>query len=220
MSTRLPPTKKSDSQPLQRICSWTHLPCWSVAALVHAFSKPTMMTVSCSAPSHCICGDSSNAFNLCPHFTCPRIMEFQVTTSHTAMLLNALCASTMVPHLAYMSIRLLPTNTAIHNLFVWSVYGCVCLLHVLVNWHICWAIEKKWTCWESCPCYCICQKVSIIFLRCPALAYHVSLAFSKMFIGTVSGAIAASFASTHGGVDLLLNQNVSCVCLKSGYLAS
>jgi hypothetical protein len=87
----------------------------------------------------------------------------------------------------------------IHNLFVWSVYGCVCLLHVLVNWHICWVIEKKWTCWESCPCYCICQKVSIIFLRCPALAYLISLAFyDKMFIGTVSGAIAANFASTHG----------------------
>jgi hypothetical protein len=90
--------------------------------LVHAFSIPRKVAKSGCTPSCCICQNSSSAF--CPYlsFTCPNIMAFQVTTSQDGILSNTLQASSILPHFAYMSSKLVPTKTSdSHPL--WMIYS-------------------------------------------------------------------------------------------------
>ncbi len=110
MSMRLLATKILDSWPHLMICSWTCLPMSSASILAHAFTTPTKVTGFCLTLSLCICWNSSNAFSASPHFTCPRIRLVQETTSRAGILLKTCCASSMLPHLAYMSTRLLATK--------------------------------------------------------------------------------------------------------------
>ncbi len=101
------------------ICSWAHLPSSSATKLAHAFSTPTKVTESDLKPCCCICWNSSNSFWPCPHFTCPNIMLFQMTTSQDSILLNTFQASSMLPNFAYMSTKLLPTKKSeSHPLFM------------------------------------------------------------------------------------------------------
>ncbi len=51
-----------------------------------------------------------NAFYHSLHCICPNIMVVQVTTYWDGILLNTLQASSMLPHFAYISIKLFPTN--------------------------------------------------------------------------------------------------------------
>ncbi len=72
------------------------------------------------------------------------------------------------------------------------------------------------------PFFCISWKSAIVFSCCPALPYLASLVFHENRSNcTVPGAMAASFASTHGGFLRSPIQSESCVvlCLKSGYCA-
>ncbi len=94
------------------ICSWTCFPSSSAATLAQAFRIPTKVTGTGFTPSCCICWYSPNAFRPCPHFTCPKIIALQETTSCVGILLNTFQASSMFPHLAYMSTRLLDTKTS------------------------------------------------------------------------------------------------------------
>jgi hypothetical protein len=97
----------SESHPLSMICSWACLPSSSATRLAHA----TKVTELGCTPSCCFCQAISSVF--CPwlHFTCPNIKAVEVTTSRDGILLNTLWASSMLPHLAYMSTRLHPTKT-------------------------------------------------------------------------------------------------------------
>ncbi len=69
MSTRLLPTKTSDSI----ICSWVCLPLSNPTQLAHEFRTSTKVTGFGSIPSCYICWNSSNALCPCPHFAYPRI---------------------------------------------------------------------------------------------------------------------------------------------------
>ncbi len=88
-------------------------------------------SLAARTPLLCICWNRSNAFCTSPHFTYPIIMEYQETTSCNDIPLNTLLASSMLPHLAYMSMRLLRFHT--HNPFEYSLHGCICPLQALVN---------------------------------------------------------------------------------------
>ncbi len=112
MSTKLLHTKTSESHPLWIICWWAHLPSLSATMLAHAFNSPTKVTELGCTPSCCICQNSSIAS--CPwlHFTCPNTMAVQVTISWDEIFLNTLQAFSMLPHFAYMPMKLLPTETS------------------------------------------------------------------------------------------------------------
>jgi hypothetical protein len=66
-------------------------------------------------------------FVLAHTLTCPRIMMLQETTSCVGILLNTLQASSMLPHLVYMSTWLLPTKTSVSKL-LWIICWWTCLL--------------------------------------------------------------------------------------------
>jgi hypothetical protein len=72
---------------------------------------PTKVARLGSTPSNYICRYNVNACCLWPHFTCPKIMALKVTILHVGIMLNILQAFLMLPHLAYMSTRLLLKNT-------------------------------------------------------------------------------------------------------------
>ncbi len=55
--------------------------------------------------------NSSDASCPWPHFKCPNIIAFQVTTSYDGILLDNLPASFRLPHFAYRSTELFPTKT-------------------------------------------------------------------------------------------------------------
>jgi len=82
----------------------------SAATVAHAFRIPTKVTGFGSTPSCCISSYSSNPFCPYPHFTYATITALQPTTSQVGILLKTLEASSMLPHLAYMSTRLVATN--------------------------------------------------------------------------------------------------------------
>jgi hypothetical protein len=63
------------------VCWCAHLPSSSATTHAHAFSTPTKVTESSCTLSCCICQNRSSAFCPCPHFSCPDIITFQVTTS-------------------------------------------------------------------------------------------------------------------------------------------
>ncbi len=77
--------------------------------LAHAFSAPKKVTEFAHTLSCCICRNCSSEFYPYPHFTCPNVMAFQETTSQDGILLKTVQASSMLPHFAYMSIKLLHT---------------------------------------------------------------------------------------------------------------
>ncbi len=106
MSSKLLPTKTSESHPCSTICWWTHLPSSRATILAHAFSTPKKARESGCTLSFCICWNSSSTFCPCLDFTCANIMAFQVTTSQDGILSNTLQDSSMLPHFAYMSTKL------------------------------------------------------------------------------------------------------------------
>ncbi len=125
----------------------------------------------------------------------------------------------ILPHLAYMSTRLLPTQT-FDSQPLWLTCLCTCLpsscackfARALSTW-------TKVRLSGGMPSCCICWKSCLIFSYCPVLAYLASLAFQwKMLNCKVHGAIAANSTSTHGGFNLSLSHRASfvCLCLKSG----
>jgi hypothetical protein len=91
------------------ILSWTILPSSRAITLAHAFNTPTKVAKFDYTPC-CISQNKLNAF--CPwlHCICPNIMVVQVTTSWDGILLNILQPSSMLPHFAYISTKLFPTN--------------------------------------------------------------------------------------------------------------
>ncbi len=114
MSTMLVPTKIFESHPLWMICSWANLPfsSLSVTMLAHAFNTPIKVTTFGYTSLYCIRWNNSNAFYPSPHFTCPHIiMAIQVTTFWNGILLSTIQVSSMFPHFAYMSTKLLDTKT-------------------------------------------------------------------------------------------------------------
>ncbi len=219
MSMRLLPTKTSSSYPFWTICSWTHLPSSIATTLTHAPSTARKVLGTGCMPSCCICQKRSNALCPCPHFTYPRMTTFQETTLHVGILWNTLQASSILPHLANISTRLLPTQT-FDSQPLWVTClctrlpsSCACeFAHALSTW-------TKVRLSGGMPSCCICWKSCLIFSYCPVLAYLASLAFQwKMLNCKVHGAIAANSASTHGGFNLSLSHRASAVslCLKSG----
>ncbi len=60
-----------------------------------------------------LCNNQNNSDASCPwpHFKCPNIIAFQVTTSYDGILLDSLPASLRLPHFAYRSTELFPTKT-------------------------------------------------------------------------------------------------------------
>ncbi len=128
MSTKLFPTKTSDKRPLWTICSWTHLPSSSTTTLAHAFSTPTKVAELGHTGSCCCCQHSCSVFWPCQHFPYPNIMLFQVITSWDGILLNTLQASSMLPHFAYMSIKLVPTKTSDLQPLIWMSCSWISLL--------------------------------------------------------------------------------------------
>jgi len=126
MSTKLFPINTSESHPLWMICSWAHLPSSSATKLAHAFTTPTKVTESGFTPSCCICENSSSAFCPCAHFPCHNIMAFQVTPSRDGILFNTLWASSIMPHLAYISTRLHPTKAS-PSQPLWIICSWTCL---------------------------------------------------------------------------------------------
>ncbi len=93
-----------DWSPHEPTCPLSVQLCW------HMHSALPKVTESSCTPSCCIHGNSSSALWPCPHFTCPNIMVFQVTISCDGILLDTLPASSVHPHFAYMSTKLVPTK--------------------------------------------------------------------------------------------------------------
>jgi hypothetical protein len=134
MSTRLPCRKTSESHPLSTICRWAHLPSSSARTLAHTFSTPTKVTGVGHTPSCCICQNSSSAF--CPflHVTYPNVITFQVTTTQHGSLLNTVWASSILPYLVYMLIRLLLTKIfKSHPCWTITAHEQTYLLQALLN---------------------------------------------------------------------------------------
>jgi len=129
MSTKLVPSKTSDSKPIWTMWWWTHMPSSSAIMLAHAFSTPRKVTEAGCTPSSCISQNSSSAFCPCSYFTCPNIMVLQVTTSWDGILLNTLGASSMLPHFPYWQPSYCPQRHQTHNHFEWPADEQAC--HVL-----------------------------------------------------------------------------------------
>ncbi len=156
------PIKTSESQPLSTICSSAHLPSSSAAILVHAFSTPTNMTDSGSTPSCCICWKSSSAFCPCPHFTCPNIITFQMTTSCEGIWLNTLCKHLPCSHSLHMHwappLKGQDLAAPLPAAFVEIVPVPSALAHisqVLISLHSKWLHHTKASYWTPCkhsPC--------------------------------------------------------------------
>ncbi len=85
---------------------------FGVATLAHAFSIPTKLREFCCTLSCYIYQNSFSAF--CPslQFKCPDIMPVQETTSSDGILSDTLQASSMLPHFAHRSSKLLLTKTS------------------------------------------------------------------------------------------------------------
>ncbi len=222
VSTKLLPTKISESHPHSTICWWTHLPSSIATMLGHAFSTPAKVRESGCTQCCCICQNSSSVFCPCLHFTCPNTTAFQVTTSWDDTLLNTLQASSMLPHFSYMSIKLLHTKTldsqTLSMSYLWTSLLSSSVpkpAHALITW-------TKVNLLGLIPSQSICWKSFISFSSCPSFTYFVSFWFhAKMFNCTVPGAITAIFAATHGRFSWSSSQRASCVflCFKSGYLS-
>jgi len=69
MSTKLFPTKTSDSKPLWMSCSWTSLLFASASKSPHALITWTNLNLPGLIPSCCICWKSCITFSYCPSFT-------------------------------------------------------------------------------------------------------------------------------------------------------
>ncbi len=207
LSTKLLPTKTSDSNPLWMICWWTHLPSSSVTMLAHAFNNPTKVTESGHTPSCCICRNSSSAFCPCPYFACSNTLAFQVTTFW-----DTLQASSMFPHFAYMPTKLLHWKTSWTSLPSSSAPKPA---HALITWtkvNLSGLIASCCIWWKSC----------IAFSGCPSFTYFVRFWFHpKMLNCTMPRAIAAIHAANHGRFHQSPSQSNSCVFLwlKFGYLS-
>jgi hypothetical protein len=135
--------KTSDSQPLWIICSWVSLPSFRATTPAHAFSTPPKVTRSGCKPSSCIHWNNSSALCPRPQFTCPNNMGFQQTTFREDILLNTLQETSILPHLAYMSTKLLPTKVT--NLQPrQSAHEQACPLPVHLGWHTHSALPWKW----------------------------------------------------------------------------
>jgi hypothetical protein len=111
--------------------------------LTHAFSTPPKVTRSGCKPSSCIHWNNSSALCPGPQFTCANNMAFQQTTFREDIVLNTLQASSTLPHLAYMSTKLLPTKVT--NLQpLQSAHEQTCPLPVHLGWHTHSALPQKW----------------------------------------------------------------------------
>jgi hypothetical protein len=86
------------------------MPFSSAMKLAHSFKIPTKLIMFDSIPSYCISLNNDSTFYPCPHFTSLSIMEFEAMAFHIgSIILNIFHASIMLPHLLYMSMKLLPT---------------------------------------------------------------------------------------------------------------
>ncbi len=106
------PQRHSTHSQFEMISSGIHLPSSSATMLAQAFRSPTKVTGHGFTPACCISGYNSNAFCPCPHFTYPRFMAFQATTSQMGIMLNTLKASSRLPHLVNILMRALLTPTS------------------------------------------------------------------------------------------------------------
>ncbi len=75
------------------------------STLAHALSIPTSLQGSDCTLSCCISQYGCNTFCPCPNFTCPNIMALQETTVCLGMHPVEHSASSMLPHLAYISTK-------------------------------------------------------------------------------------------------------------------
>ncbi len=121
----------------------------------------------------------------------------------------------MLPHLAYMLMRLLPTNKSVSQP-IWITFSWACLpsasacklAHALSTWtkvNLSGLIHYRCSCWKSCS----------VLSGSPALTYFASFLFcTKMFSCTVPGAITAISASTHAGVQWSSIQMPTCLLMS------
>ncbi len=144
-------------------------------------------------PYSCICQNSSKAFCPCPHFTCPNSMVFHITTSQDDNLLNIFWTSSMLPHFAYISMRLESTKT-FNSQPLWMIYPWTCLpsslepkpTHALIT-------QTKVNLSRFIPSLCTCWKSWIALSGFPSLTHFVSFLFhAKMFNYIVSSATTPS----------------------------
>jgi hypothetical protein len=115
----------------------------------HMHSALPWKSESGRTPSCWICWNSFSAFCACPHFTCPKIITFQVNILRFFLFLEHSVASSMLPHFAYMSTKLLPTKTsALQPL--WMICSWVCLLSSIAC-KLAHAFRVSYTCksWQS-----------------------------------------------------------------------
>jgi len=138
------------------------------------------------------------------------------------ILLNTLQASSMLPHFAYMSTKLLPTKTS-NSQPVWMSCLWTSLpssnvrkaAHALITW-------IKVNLLGLTPCCRICWKSYITVSSCPSFTCFVSFRLHANTLNcTIPGAFAAISAATHGEFHQSSAQSASHVflCLKSGYLS-
>ncbi len=165
-----------------------------------------------STPSYCISLDNDNTFYPCPHFTSPSIMEFEAMAFHIgSIVLNIFHTSTMLPHLLYTSWsyylhRHLIHVTTLRDLHMDGLsYSSVGKLAHEMN------IQTNVNLFGTMPFYCICWKISIVFLYNPNFLLLTSLVLQeKLFNCIVTSAMATNLISTHGRIKLLLNYNIFC----------
>ncbi len=114
----------------EHICPRQVQSCW------HMHSAPPKKSEFGHTLSCCICRNCSSEFYPYPHFTCPNAMAFQETTSQDGIFLKTVQASSMLPHFAYMSIKLL------HSEFV-GTHSSGWLLRLPTR-HICCKLLIPW----------------------------------------------------------------------------
>ncbi len=135
MSTKLFPTKTSDSKPLWTICWWTHLPFSRATMLAQAISIRTNVTKSGRIPSCCICPNSSSAcishvpilwFSKWPHLKTPSCWKLSKHPRGSDIL------HTCPPSCS-------PQRHLLLNHFEWSGDEHAGPLQVQPHWHMHWA---------------------------------------------------------------------------------
>jgi hypothetical protein len=91
-------------------------------------------------PSCCICWNSCNALSPSPQFAYPNIMAVHKNASCKSIFQNTLHQSSMLPHLAYISIKLFSTKTSDLQPLQWL--NC--------SWkHLPSSNEGTWSTWKA-----------------------------------------------------------------------
>jgi hypothetical protein len=133
MSTKLSPTKTSNSQPFWLICSWTCLPSLSAYNRAHTLTTWIKVNLLGLVPFRSICWKNYSAFSSCPSFTYVLSFLFHAKMCNCTMLgaIATILAATHGGLHWSSSHNASSVFLCLKSRYLWFAYNQKCKLHGL-----------------------------------------------------------------------------------------